>query len=82
MGKLRVLHLERLPDTLVITDSNLMERFGREASSLASLTICDMASTTPETKKMMAILILTILQSETTPSTLNFCNLGFEMSDF
>ena len=82
MGRLRVLHLEKLPDTLVVTDSNLMERFGREASSLDSLSICDMALTTPETKKVMATLIITILESKTTPSTLNFCNLEFETSEF
>ena len=80
MNKLRVLHIENLPDSLVITDLDLMERISRKFSSLSNLAVCDMAKTTPETKRAMLTLILIIFESETTPSTLKFESLGLETS--
>ena len=77
-----MLHIEKLPETLVITNINLMESIGRKASNLESLSICEMTSTSNETKKAMVALILAIFESKTTPTTLKLRNLGFEVADF
>ena len=77
-GRLRVLSLVSLPTDLVIEDMDMLERFGKAAQSLKSLTIADMREVNPKLKQNLVILFQIMLDGGSTPETLKLCNLGFD----
>ena len=46
---------------LMIVDENLIKRFGRAAQTVRKLSIGNIRQTRPETRQILALLILTIL---------------------
>ena len=78
---LQELTLEGLPEDLVLTDDNLVERFARGAQSVRTLSIGDMRRTRPETRRSLALLTSIIVQGSATPTQIRLWNLGFEADD-
>ena len=79
---MKELHLDSLPADLTITDLNLIERFGRSAQKVDSLSILNMRQTKADTRQAMALLVQTILHGPSSPDVLRLENLGFETQDW
>ena len=79
---LQELTLDGLPSDLIIRDCDLIERFGRSAQNVSSLSIGNARNIkTLETRKALANLALIILSGASTPSKLRLQNFGFDLED-
>ena len=75
---LQELTIDGLPNDLIFSDDSLIERFGRSAQTVRSLSIGNLRCTRPETRRSIALLVAIILSGKSTPSRLRLWNLGFE----